>query len=244
MRCFSPIPMRRQAIEMMRTMSQEDDGQMQQYIVRHEVAHARAYRLSPDDKLSSNKIIEFAITLKSFIHDKLLKRIDGKRPPRSLREAYHQALDLERKNQIMKRYEMPTHISQISDCTFGEDIEEIDAMELHPRDNTKKIFHGNDKGNRNFGPIGRGSFGKGGQNVSQDRRQNLENNPKGVGRGSYNQGQNRTFHSKYQDESKPAKWDAMFQANDIDDKSLLEALKKLAAYNILKQNRPETNYLR
>ena len=69
-------------------------------------------------------------------------------------------------------------------------MEEIDAMELCPKDNTKKIFHGNDRGNRNFGLIGRGSFGRGGQNGSQDRRQNLENNPKGVGRGSYNQGQN------------------------------------------------------
>ena len=52
MRCFSPIPMRRQAIEMMRTMHQEDDEQMHQYIVRHEVAHAWAHRLSPDDQLS------------------------------------------------------------------------------------------------------------------------------------------------------------------------------------------------
>ena len=33
MRCFSLIPMRRQAIEMMRTMCQEDDEQMGQYIV-------------------------------------------------------------------------------------------------------------------------------------------------------------------------------------------------------------------
>ena len=31
---------------------------------------------------------------------------------------------------------------------------------------------------------------------------------------------------------------------DIDGKSLLEALKKLAAYNILKQNSQETNYSR
>ena len=138
----------------------------------------------------------------------------------------------------MKRYETSTHIFQISEYTFGEDMEEIDAMELHPRDNTKKIFHGNDRGNRNFGPIRRGSFG---QNVSQERRQNLENNPKGDGRGSYNQGQNRTFCSKYQDGSKPAKWDATFQAYDINSKSLLEALKKLAAYNILKQNEPKTN---
>ena len=178
MRCFSLIPIRRQAIKMMRTMHQEDDEQMCQYIMRHEVAHTRAHRLSPDDQLGLSKIIEFDLKLQPVIQDKLLKRINGDRPYRSLQEAYHQALDLERKNQIMKRYDTSTHISQISDCTFGEDIEEIDAMELCPRDNTKKIFHGNDRGNRNFGPIGRASFGRGGQNVSQDRRQNLENNPK------------------------------------------------------------------
>ena len=105
MRCFSPIPTRRQAIEMMRTMCQEDDEQMPQYIMRHEVAHARAHRLSPDDQLSSSEIIEFTMTLQPIIQDKLLKRIDGDRPPRSLREAYHQVLDLERKNQITKRSE-------------------------------------------------------------------------------------------------------------------------------------------
>ena len=49
MRCFSPIPTRRQAIEMMRIMHQEDDEQMHQYIVRHGVAHTRAHRISPDD---------------------------------------------------------------------------------------------------------------------------------------------------------------------------------------------------
>ena len=52
------------------------------------------------------------------------------------------------------------------------------------------------------------------------------------------------FHSQYQDGSKPTKWDTTFQAYDIDGKSLLEVLKKLAAYNILKQNGPETNYSR
>ena len=69
MRCFSPIPMRRQAMEMMRTVCQEDDEQMRQYIVRHEVAHARAHRLSPDNQLSSSKIIEFAMTLQPNIQD-------------------------------------------------------------------------------------------------------------------------------------------------------------------------------
>ena len=138
MRCFSPIPTRRHAIEMMRTMCQEDDEQMCQYIVRHKVAHAhtRAHRISPDDQISSSKIIEFA---------KLLKKIDGDRPPKSLRETYHQALDLERKNQITKRYEMTVQVSQISACTLEEDMEEVDAMELCPRDNTKRVFHGNDR---------------------------------------------------------------------------------------------------
>ena len=197
MKCFSPIPTRRQAIEMMRTMCQEDDEQMHQYIVRHEVVHARAHRLSPDDQLSSREIIEFTMTLQPIIQDKLLKRIDGDRPPRSLREAYHQALDLERKNQIIKRYETTVQVSQISDCTLEEDIEEIDAIELHPSDNTKRVFHGNDRGNRNFGPVGRGSFGRGSQNGSQDRRKNFEGNPRAIGRGVYNQNQNKNFHSQY-----------------------------------------------
>ena len=45
MRCFSPIPTRRQAIEMMRTMCQGEEGQMHQYIMRHKVAHATAHGL-------------------------------------------------------------------------------------------------------------------------------------------------------------------------------------------------------
>ena len=77
------------------------------------------------------------MTSQPIIQDKLLKRIEGDRPPRSLREAYHQALDLERENQITKRYEMTVQVSQISDCTLEEDIEEVDTIDLHPRDNTK-----------------------------------------------------------------------------------------------------------
>ena len=99
---------------MIRTMCQDEDEQMQQYIVRHEVAHARAHRLSPDDQVSSSKIIEFAMMLQPFIQDYLLKEIDGDRRPRSLRETYHQTLDLEWKNQIMKRYETSAQVSQIS----------------------------------------------------------------------------------------------------------------------------------
>ena len=76
------------------------------------------------------------------------------------------------------------------------------------------------------------------------KTEDFENNPKGVGRGSYNQGQNKTFHSQYQDGSKPTTWDTTFQAYDIDSKSLLEELKKLAVCNTLKQNGPEKNYSR
>ena len=184
------------------------------------------------------------MTLQPIIQDKLLKRIDGDRPPRSLREAYHQALDLERKNQITKRYETTVQVSQISDCTLEEDIEEVDAMELCPRDNRKGVIHGNDRDKRNFCSVGRGSFGRGSQNNNRDRRQNYEGNLRGNTRGRYNKNQNGNFHSQNQNETKPAKWDTTFQVYDIDGKSLLEALKTLAAYNILKQNGPETYYSR
>ena len=102
MRCFSPIPTRRQTIEMMRTMCQGEEEQMCQYLMRHEVAHARAHRLSPDDQLSQAEMIEIVMTLQPVIQDKLLKRIDGDRPPKSLRDAYHQTLDLDQKNQIQR----------------------------------------------------------------------------------------------------------------------------------------------
>ena len=139
---------------------------------------------------------------------------------------------------------MTVQVSQISDCTLEEDMKEVNAMELHPRDNTKKVFHGNDRDKRNFGSVGGGSFGRGSRNDNQDRRQNYEGNLRGNTRGRYNKNQNKNFHSQYQNKTKPAKWDATFQAYDIDGKSLLVALKKLAAYNILKQNGPETNYSR
>ena len=109
---------------------------------------------------------------------------------------------------------------------------------------TQRVFYGNDRGNRNFGLVGRGSYGRGSRNGSQDRRQNFEGNPRGIGRGVYNQNQKKNFHSQYQDEVKPTRWDATFQVHDIDSKSLLEALKKLTAYNTLKHNGPETNYSR
>ena len=118
MRCFSPAPTRRQAIEKLRAMHQELDEQMQQYIVRHKVAHLRAHRLTADEQCSTSEIIEFAINLQLFVQDRLLKKIDGNMPQRSLREAYDQALDLECKNQITKRYEMSTQAHQIMECNL------------------------------------------------------------------------------------------------------------------------------
>ena len=94
MRCFSPAPTRREAIEKLRAMHQEPNEQMCQYIVRHKVVHLRAHRLTADEQCSTSEIIKFAINLQLFIQDKLLKKIDGNRPPRSLRESYDQALDL------------------------------------------------------------------------------------------------------------------------------------------------------
>ena len=87
MRCFSPAPPRRQAIEKLRAMHQEQDKQMHQYIVRHKLAYLWAHRLTVDEQCNTSEIIEFAINLQPFIQDKLLKKIDGNRPPRSLREA-------------------------------------------------------------------------------------------------------------------------------------------------------------
>ena len=86
------------------------------------------------------EIIEFAMTLQPVIQDKLLKRIDGDAPPRHLRDAYHQALDLEQKNQITKRYGTSAQISQVTEYVPEDEIEEIDAMELCSRDNTKRVL--------------------------------------------------------------------------------------------------------
>ena len=91
--------------------------------------YARAHKISAEDQVSSSEIIEFVMTLQPFLQDKLLKKIDGDRPPRSLQEAYNQALDLEQKNQIRKRYESLAQISQISEYISEGDFKEIDVIE-------------------------------------------------------------------------------------------------------------------
>ena len=161
MRCFSPAPTRRQAIEKLRAMHQEPAEQMRQYIVRHKVAHLRAYRLTVDEQCNTSETIEFAINLQPFIQDKLLKKINGNRPPRSLREAYDQALDLECKNQITRRYEMSTQAHQIAEYSLKEEHEGVDVVELHPcGENTGPTLNRNNRVQRNFNQSGSGNFNR------------------------------------------------------------------------------------
>ena len=87
MMCFSLAPTRREALEKLRAMHQETDKQMRQYIVRHEVAHLRAHKLTADKQCSISEIMEFAMKLQPYIQDKLLKKIDRNRLPRNLCEA-------------------------------------------------------------------------------------------------------------------------------------------------------------
>ena len=96
------------------------------------MAHLREHRLTADEQCSTSEIIEFAINLQPFVQYKLLKKIDGNRPLRSLREAYDQALDLECKNQITKRYEMSIQAHQIAECSIEGEFDGVEAMELHP----------------------------------------------------------------------------------------------------------------
>ena len=81
MRSFSPALTRRQAIKKLRAIHQETNEQMRQYIVRHEVTHLRAHKLTADEQCSTSEIVEFTINLQPFVQYKLLKKIDGDRPP-------------------------------------------------------------------------------------------------------------------------------------------------------------------
>ena len=167
MKCFSPAPTRRQAIEKLRAMHQEPDEQMGQYIVRHKVAHLRAHKLIADEQCSTSEIIEFAINLQPFVQDKLLKKIDGNRLSRSLREAYDQALDLECKNQIMKRYEMSSQVHQIAECGLEEGFEGVEVMELCPHgENTGSTLNKNNRVQRNFNQLSSRNFNRERQNES------------------------------------------------------------------------------
>ena len=179
-RCFLPAPTRRQAIEKLRTMHHEPDKQMWQYIVSHEVAHLRAHKLTADEQCSTSEIIEFVITLQPFVQDKLLKRIDGNRPPRNLREAYDQVLDLEHKNQITKRYDTQSH--QIAECSNKEEFNEVKAMELYPcKENGGQVVNNNNRIQRNGNQNYNGNFNREKRNDNHNRRPPFENNNRSAG---------------------------------------------------------------
>ena len=239
MMCFSLAPTRRQALERLMAMHQETDGQMQQYIVRHEVAHLRAHKLTADKQCSISEIMEFAMKLQPYIQDKLLKKIDRNRPPRNLCEAYDQAVDIEHKNQITSRYGMSAQISQISENDNNKGYEGIEVMVLCLRDGNKFTTNRVDGAQRIFNPTNQGNFNKVRRPGGYVNRQNSGNNTRSNGRENF-----KSFCSKYQDGPKPAKWDAQFQAYDIEGKAVLEALKKLMAFTLLKENGPETEYSR
>ena len=158
MMCFSLAPTRRQALEKLRAMHQETDEQMWQHIVRHEVAHLRAHKLTADEQCSISEIMEFAMKLQPYIQDKLLKKIDGNKLPRNLCEAYDQVVDIECKSQITSRYGTMVQISQISEYDKDEGYEGIEVMELHLRDGNKFTTNRVDGAQRSFNPTNQGNF--------------------------------------------------------------------------------------
>ena len=130
-------------------------------------------------------------------------------------------------------------ISQISEYDKDEEYKGIEAMELHLRDGNKFTTNRVDGAQRSFNPTNQGNFNKVRRPGGYVNRQNSGNNTQSNGRENF-----KSFHSKYQDGPKPAQWGAQFQAYDIEGKAVLEALKKLTAFTILKENGPETEYSR
>ena len=148
-------------------------------------------------------------------------------------------MDIERKNQITSRYGTSAQISQISEYDKDEGYKGIEVMELFLRDGNKFTTNRVDGAQRSFNPTNQGNFKKVGRPGGYVNRQNSGNSAQSNGRENF-----KSFCSKYQDGPKPAKWDAQFQAYDIEGKAVLEALKKLTAFTILKENGPETEYSR
>ena len=176
MMCFSLAPNKRQALEKLRAMHQETDGQMRQYIVRHEVAHLRAHKLTADEQCSISEIMEFAMKLQPYIQDKLLKKIDGNKLPRNLHEAYDQAVDIECKNQITSRYGMLAQISQISEFDKDKEYKGIEVMELCLRDRNKFTTNRANGAQRSFNPTNQENFNKARKPRGYVNRQNSGNN--------------------------------------------------------------------
>ena len=108
-------------------------------------------------------------------------------------------------------------------------------MLLKPRDNGNLNFN---RGNRdqigNSEVQGREIFGHANRVEYSNHRSNFTNNNNhGTGRGY--SGLNRNFKPTYHDNPRPAKWDTTFQAQVIDGRAMVEALKKLSTYARLRQ---------
>ena len=112
-------------------------------------------------------------------------------------------------------------------------------MELHLRDGNKFTTNRMDGAQRSFNQMNQENFNKVRRPRGYVNKQNSGNNAQSNRRENF-----KSFHLKYQDGPKPAKWDAQFQAYDIEGKAVLEALMKLMAFTILKENGPETEYSR
>ena len=133
---------------------------------------------------------------------------------------------------------MSTQASQIAECSLEEEYEGVEVMELQPRDgNNRPAPNKDNQVQRHFNQSGSRNFNREGHNGNYNQRPNFENSNRGTGKGA-----NKNLHPWYQDGTKPTKWDAQFQAYGIDGKVVLEALKKLTAYTILRDNRPEMDY--
>ena len=138
----------------------------------------------------------------------------------------------------MKWYEVP---AQIMECTMDEECKDIEAMEFRPRENGNHNFTRGKRGQKtNLREQGRGNFGCGSRTEYTTQRQNFtNNNSHGTGRGL-----NHNFRPIFQDNPKSAKWDPMFQAQGLDGRAMLETLKKLSAYALIKTNMTDTPYSR
>ena len=194
MMCFSLALTRRQELERLRSMHQEIDEQMWQYIVRHDVAHLRAHKLTADKQYSISEIMEFALKLQAYIQDKILKKIDGNRLPRNLCKAYDQAVDIECKNQITSRYGTSAQISQISEYDNNKGYEGMEVMELHLRNGNKFTTNRVDGAQRNFNPTNQGNFNEVRRPGGYVNRQNSGNNTWSNRRENF-----KSFCLKYQD---------------------------------------------
>ena len=113
--------------------------------------------------------MEFAMTLQPVIQTKLLNKINYERPPRTLREAYKQALDIEKKIQITKCYKVP---AQIMESTMDEECEDTEAVEFRLRKNGNHSFSRGNRGQQtNFRGQGRDNFGHGSRTEYTTQRQ-------------------------------------------------------------------------